>query len=339
MQAVRAFVSEYAAQRAVSRAPALTLRVGQSATELAGPTGDILYQAAGQPGEAVKAIAVKFGAGPGKTAALEFASGLAVSDSFVLPAETVDVLQAIVRNKVEGFAPWPLARSAVGQRIREIPGDAAHVTADAVVVSRSLLEECANELGTFGIAVRSAAVRLPDDEIVPLDFGGSEERQETERRFLRLAAGFAAMAACIMGVGLYFAWQTYSESADYRAQTAALMERIQGAASGGGGSALVNAANSLYAARMQRQPAVAVLNDLSKLLPANVWLDSLTLDNDKIEIKGQGKDIPPLIEILEKSGSFKDVNFAAATQANAELSSDAFSIDAVLEQATAETPQ
>ncbi len=332
MQAVRAFVSELAARRALSRHPALTLRVGLSGTDVAGAAGDVLYRAPGRPAEAVKAVAVKFGAGPGKTAALELAPELAVMSSFVLPAETSDVLQAIVRNKVEGFAPWPLARSAVGQRMRNIPGDTAHVTADAVVVSRSLLEECAAELGVFGIALRKATVRLADDDVVPVDFGGSEEQLQVERRALKAAAALGAAAACVMGFGLYLAWQAYSEGAHYREQTATLMARIQGAASGEGNSAPVNAANRLYTERLQRQPAVAVLNELSSLLPATVWLESLTLDNDKIEMKGQGKDIPALIAILEEAGTFRDVNFASATQANAELGADAFAIEAVLEQ-------
>lgn len=339
MQAVLAFVSELAARRALSRQPALTLRIGPDGTEVTNAAGEVLFRVQGRPVDAVKAVADKCSSGPGKTAVLEFAPGLAVTSSFVLPAETADVLQAIVRNKVESFAPWPLARSAVGQRIRAISGDAAHVTADAVVVSRSLLEECAGSLADSGIMVRSAAVRLTDDALVPVDFGGSEEKQSAERRFLKVATGMAALAACVMGLGLYLGWKSYAEGSYYREQTAALMARIQGAASGEGSSALVNAANRLYTERVQRPPAVAVLNDISKLLPSNVWLESLTLDNGKIELKGQGKDIPSLIALLEKSGTFREVNFTAATQANAELNSDAFSIEAVLEQAPAGSPQ
>lgn len=337
MQAVRAFIAELVARRALSRPPAMTLHLGLTETTVSGPGGGILFAAPGRPADAVKAVAVKFSAGPGKTAALELAPELAVTSSFVLPAETPDVLQAIVRNKVEGFAPWPLVHSAVGQRIRAIPGDEAHVTADAVVASRKLLEDCAGELGSFGISVRSAAVRLADDALVPLDFGGGVEQREAERRVFRLAAVSGAVAACVMAVGLVLAWQAYAEGQRYREETAALMARIQGAASGEGGSPLVNAANRLYTERLRRQPAVAMLNELSRLLPGTVWLESLTLDAGKIEMKGQGKDIPALIAILEEAGAFSDVNFAAATQANAERDADAFAIEAVVEQAPGES--
>jgi general secretion pathway protein L len=284
----------------------------------------------------VKAIAVKFSSGPDKSAALECAPELAIMNSFVLPAETPEVLQAIVRNKVEGFAPWPLARSAVGQRIRAIAGDEAHVMADAVVVSRGLLEDCASALSAYGISVRSAAVRLADGDLAAVEFGGSEAQRQAERGLVRAAALTGALATCAMAVGLFFVWQAMSEASHYRAQTSALMARIQGEASGEEGSALVAAANRLYTERIQRQPAVAVLNELSRLLPASAWLDSVALDNDKIEMKGQATDVPALISILEEAAIFRDVNFASATQANAGRSADAFAIEAVLENGPAE---
>ncbi len=336
MQAVRAFIAEIATRRALAGQPALTLRLGPAASDVVNAAGEVLHRAEGRPPDAVKAIAITFGSGPGKSAALECAPELAIMSSFVLPAETPEVLQAIVRNKVEGFAPWPLARSAVGQRIRAIAGDAAHVMADAVVVSRGMLEDCASALSANGISVRTAAVRLADGELVTVEFGGSAEQRQAEHGLIRFAAVAGALAACVMGVGLYLVWQAMSEASDYRAQTAALMARIEGAASGEGGSALVTAANRLYTERLQRQPAVAVLNELSRQLPQSAWLDSLALDNDKIEMKGQATDVPALIAILEGAPMFSDVNFAAATEANAERDADAFSIGAKLEPTPAE---
>lgn len=335
LDAVRAFIVELSLRRSLSRRPDVLLHIDPAKTDMVNAKGEVEFRAACRPAEAVKAVAIKFSSGPAKTAGLAFSPDLAVMNSFILPVETDDVLQAIIRNKVEGFAPWPLSRSVIGQRIREIPGDAAHVAADAVVMSRGLLEECAAELGAYGMAVRTAAVHLADGAVVQLDFGGQEEKRAAERRFLKIALGFGGVAACALVAGLYLVWQAYAEGASYQDQTAALMARMQGGGSGAGDSGLVNAANEIRTQRLQAQPAVAVLNDLSKLLPANVWLESLTLDNGTVELKGQGKDIPSLIQLLENSGAFQNVNFAAATQLNAELNADAFSIEAVLEQASA----
>lgn len=334
VQAVRAFVEELSASRALSRQPGVTLWVSPAAIDAGGSGGVPPFHMSGRPQDVVKAAAEKIGAAPGMAAALEFGPGLTVADSLVLPAEAEDVLRAIVRNKVESFAPWPLSHSVVGHRVREIPGDAAHVAVDAVVVSRNLLDDLAAQLGQSGITVVSAAARLEDGAVVPLDFGGQEERAGALRRAVWLGAGLAALAACVMGVGLFLDWQSYSEAAQYRQETERLMASLQGSA-GDGGPPLVNAANRLYAERLRRPPAIAVLNELSRLLPQTVWLSALTLDNEKLELKGQGSDIPALIKLLEGSGTFRDVNFSAATQLNEELNSDAFAIEAVLEQAPA----
>ena len=73
------------------------------------------------------------------------------------------------------------------------------------------------------------------------------------------------------------------------------------------------------------------------MLPSNVWLISLSLDDLRVELKGQGSDIHPLIETLEKSGAFGDVNFTSATQLDADQASETFSIGATLQPARQES--
>jgi Tfp pilus assembly protein PilN len=81
-----------------------------------------------------------------------------------------------------------------------------------------------------------------------------------------------------------------------------------------------------------------VLNELSEILPQSVWLGSLSLEDARLEIKGQGSDIPSLIDVLEQSAAFRDVNFSSATQFDAERNQQAFSIGATLEPAGERTP-
>jgi Tfp pilus assembly protein PilN len=125
-------------------------------------------------------------------------------------------------------------------------------------------------------------------------------------------------------------WQTSAKLATAREETARLTAELRPDAAGGATS-LVEAANILHERRRQRLPAVAVMSELSEVLPQTVWLDSLSLDDVRIDLKGQGSDIPSLIDILEQSPSFMDVNFASATQFNAESNAEAFSIGATLE--------
>jgi Tfp pilus assembly protein PilN len=206
------------------------------------------------------------------------------------------------------------------------------VAVDVGVVSRALLDDIAARLAAAGTVVKAASLRLPSGESLRLDFGTDEESRDAQRRALRLAGGFATIAAGVAAAGLVLVWMSSSRLAAARDETDMLTASLRSGTSGGGAT-LVEAANILHERRRQRLPVVAVMNELSAVLPQAVWLDSLSLDGERIELKGKGSGIPALIDMLEQSPSFTDVNFASATQFNAESNAEAFSIGATLEPA------
>lgn len=335
-QAVSALVSEMATMDMLVAAPSTTLRVRPSGIDVLKTEAqrtELLFTATGRPLEALKAVVDRLRPSLPADCALEFAPGLAVLNHMVLPAESHDILKAIVRNKVESIAPWPLNQSIFGLRISPIAGDPQHVAADVAVVSRTLLEDLAAALAAAGTAVKAARVRLEHEETLPIDFGAEERVREARQRARRFASGLAVIAALISVYGLFLVWQSYRELTNDQEKTAALIETLRNADAAKGGTPLLAAANSLHDQRRDRPPAVAVLDELSKVLPETVWLESLSLDGAGLELKGQGRDIPALIALLEGSPAFRDVNFAAATQLNEESKSDAFAIDATLEAA------
>jgi len=337
--AVKAFISELAAQNVLVAQPATTLRIHETGIDVLrrdAQREERLLTSAGRPQDALSQVVDTLGTGLGRDCALEIAPGLILASRMILPAETDDILRAIVRNKVESIAPWPLAQSLYGQRIEAVPGDAAHVAVDVGVVSRALLEDIAGRLAAAGTVVKAAALRLPSGESLRIDFGSEEEKRDARKRATRLATILAAVAGAAAVLGFMLVWQSSSQLAAAREETARLTASLRPDAAGGATS-LVQAANILHERRRLRPSAVAVMNELSEVLPQTVWLDSLSLDDVRIDIKGKGSDIPALIDILEQSPSFMDVNFASATQFNAESNAESFSIDAMLEAVAEET--
>ena len=342
-EAVTAFIAELAARKLLTRQPALTLRIRQSGIDVLKAEGgrtELLHTAEGPPREAAGKLGGRTGAELRGDCALAFAAGLAVTSQMTLPAESPAILQAIVRNKVESMAPWPLSQTVFGLRVQPIAGDPAHVSVDVGIVSRSLLEDIAGMLSTAGSTVKAASVRLGEADAIRLDFGAEEELRDATRRAFRILKAYAAVAALIAAAGLFLAWQSATELWQDRERTAALMASMRNADAARTGTPLEAAANGLQERRRLRPPAVAVLEERSTLLPQTVWLSSMALDDARLDLKRQGTGMPALIEILEQSGSFRDVNFAAATQLNEALNADAFSIGATLEQsAPAEAAQ
>ena len=56
---------------------------------------------------------------------------------------------------------------------------------------------------------------------------------------------------------------------------------------------------------------LSVMKELTVLLPGNVWLKGLVLDENALEIRGEASTASDLISILESSEMFKDVEFSA----------------------------
>jgi general secretion pathway protein L len=331
--AVHALIAELAAQNMMVRQPPILLRIQETGIDVLrrdAQREELVLRVTGRPAEAATKVVDTMGAELGKDCAVEIAPGLILASRIILPAESDDILRAIVRNKVESIAPWPLPQSLYGQRFEAVPGDAAHVAVDVGVVSRALLEDIAVRLTAAGTAVKAASLRLPSGESLRIDFGSEEESRAAQRRATRFATILAAGAGAVAVLGLLLVWQASAKLADAREETARLTAELRPGAAGGAAS-LVEAANILHERRRQRLAAVAVMNELSEVLPQTVWLDSLSLDDVRIDLKGQGSDIPSLIDILEQSPSFMDVNFASATQFNAESNAEAFSIGATLE--------
>jgi len=333
---VIALVEEAALRRASGDRPALDLRVhagGVDAVRMQGRETETLLSVAGRPQQALREIAPRLQPGMGSAVALSFAADQSISQRLVLPQQPDDVLRAIVRNKVEGLAPWPLAQCLWGMRAAPIAGDPQHTAVTVAVVSRALLDDLSITLRQAGAEVKALAVELPDGGAVDIELGSGDVRREARVRAVRRARMAAAAVAVLLGLGLFSIYRTSTEASRMEEDSAALLASLRPNGASEGETPLVAAANRLQQARRDRLSAITVMNELSKLLPDDVHLVSLELDGDQLTIKGQGSGVPGLIQILEASPDFQGVNFAAATELDQNSNSDAFSLIATLEKA------
>lgn len=333
---VLALAEDMALRRAaVSQPPVLlSLRSGGiDVIRVSGGAREPLASAAGRPQQAMKEIVQRVAAGLGPEVALGFAVDQSVSQQLVLPQQPDEVLRAIVRNKVESLAPWPLAQCLWGMRASPIAGDPQHVSVEVAVVSRALLDELSATLRQGGADVKALSVALPGGGEVEIALGAGDIRREARVSAARWAKAAAALAVLLVGLGLFWVYRTSAEAARLEDETSALMASLKPNGVPAGEPPLVSAANRVVQARRERLPAVAILEEVSKLLPDNVHLVSLALDGDQLTIKGQGNGVPGLIQVLEASPAFQSVNFAAATELDQNSNADAFSLIATLEKA------
>jgi general secretion pathway protein L len=333
---VLVLAEEVALRRAAVSQPPMLLRVrsgGIDATRVSGASREVLLSAAGRPQQALKEIVQRLPSGIGQEVALSFAADQSISQQLVLPQQPDDVLRAIVRNKVESLAPWPLAQCLWGMRAAAIAGDPQHVSVEVAVVSRGLLDELAATLRQAGADVEALTVELPGGDELEIALGAGDIRREARARAVRWARTAAVLAVVLLGLASFWIYRTAAEAARLDAETSALMASLKPNGVLVGETPLVTAANRIYQARRDRLPAVAIVEEVSKLLPETVHLVGLSLDGEQLTIKGQGSGVPGLIQILEGSAAFQGVNFAAATELDQNSNADAFSLVATLDKA------
>lgn len=335
---VLALAGDLALRRAAAARPPLSLRIRASGIdalrrERDAATPTLLLTVAGRPQQALHHLPGQLAGALTPEVALAFAHDQSVSQQIVLPKQPEDVLRAIVRNKVESLAPWPLAQCLWGMRVSPIAGDPGHVAADIAVVSRALLDDIASVLEASGSEVTAATVMLADGEEVDIDLGGDDIRRAAEARAVTLARAAGVLLVLLAGLGLFGVYRTAAETARLERETAAALASLKPSGALAGEPPLVAAANRLHALRADRLPAVAILDELSRLLPDNVYLTYLGLNDAEVVLKGQGSGVPDLVSPLESSPLFGAVNFAAATELDENSKADSFSLSAQLEKA------
>jgi general secretion pathway protein L len=268
---------------------------------------------------------------------LRAGTGRAVVARQPLPAAAIDVLPAVVRNKVESLAPWPLAEALWGYRVAG-KSENGQLLVDVGVVSRKTAFGLLDGLEAAGIKISRFEIS-PDihaESGIEIDVHG-EDRQKLARRKITLAMTILALvAAGIGGYGAYRAFDTYREASGIDSDLVRLTQSLRDAGATAGTSAQLSEANRLYFRKLESRPAIEILNSLTKLIPDGIWLNALDLDGGQLTISGRGNQVPGVIETLESSVEFKDVNFASATQREPDASADSFAISAVVESKEAQ---
>jgi general secretion pathway protein L len=267
-----------------------------------------------------------------KNVLVRIAGERAVVKEIPLPVGALDVMPAIIRNKVESLAPWPLQEAMWGYRVSG-PPQSGQIGVMVGIVSRKTLDgvltmvQQADVKASFLDIGRSAN----DTGSIAIDFLGSG-RTIRARRLVTAAMSVAALIALgAASYGLYKATSAYAELAAVERRTADLRQALVGKAGGGETGAKLVEANKLYVRKQESRPVVIILNSLTKLVPDGTWLNSIDYSGNQLTIAGRGVEIPKVIESLEKSDVFASVNFASATQRDPNLNADIFSISATIE--------
>jgi general secretion pathway protein L len=269
---------------------------------------------------------------PNKGVRLRFSSERAVMRLIALPASAQDVVGAIVRNKVESLAPWPLNEALWGFKRTEETAQPGQLGFKVGIIGRKQVEALINWLAAAGVKIAHLDIGDVDrDGGIEIDFLRENKTERIRRRIAGTMKALAfATAACAV-VGAYFVASSLSELDQIETRTAELTGALRDQSASSGEGSKFSEARKLIERKRTEQPAITIIESLTRLVPNDAWIETLDYEDHHLTIVGRGAAIPPIVEALERSGVFSDVNFASPTQHDAVAKVDTFSISAAVQ--------
>jgi len=79
-------------------------------------------------------------------------------------------------------------------------------------------------------------------------------------------------------------------------------------------------------AERQKPLAIAVIAEITHLLPDSVWLTSMTNNDDSVEMHGFATKASDLVEVLSRSALFRDVRFNGPIAKDAQMNTERFDL-------------
>ena len=330
-----ALVNDLAAARTDADGWRALALVGMRETRLfARRQGGIVELATLAPGAAALRTGVDAHlAGPEPGAlALRFTGGRAIVQQFSLPQSARPVIGAIVRNKIESLAPWPLDEALWGYTAGDTDaGGTLKITAG--VVGRTGVAAILADLAGLGIKPSRVDIANTADAEAPILLDHSSEARRTQVSLMlkSACAGLALIIAAIGAYGGFLAIGGGRELARIEARIDELKRELVAKPGQGSAAGKLAEANRLVERKMMERPLVAVLDALTHVIPDGTWLTAIDLLDRQITVAGRGGPAPQLIQSLESAAAFSAANFASATQRDDQAGIDVFAITAAIE--------
>lgn len=248
---------------------------------------------------------------------LEWPRDKTITRTLGLPAQARDFLAGVITNQLDRLSPWPVGQIFHGHLATPQAG-ASRLAVRVLIARKADVDAARAELAEMGLMV--------DRVESALDVGGrsvafwsnsASQGDAASRRRLRLFIGggiaaYVAICMLIVVAGSLFTNALQEETEALAARTHALQKRADAAKNPSAIQAL-KPPERAWIWKETSTPVVALIDALSRAIPDDAYLESLSVEAGRLRISGLSGDAPPLIDALEKTGRFFDVHFSAPT--------------------------
>ena len=216
-----------------------------------------------------------------------------------LPMAAIDQMRQTLRYEIDRQTPFAEGDVVYDARLVARDNENNRITVELLAMPKARLQPVLEQLAEFGVALRG--IDVADGDGQPVGVNLLEERASLRRPYRWF--NLALLAFIVVMVSLT-AWRSV---ANERARADALEASLK--AQGDRARAvtlqrerldsLVNGAQKVIAERAQRTDLGTLTNALAERLPANVYIERMSLQGQQLQLTGQGAQAATLMSWLD----------------------------------------
>jgi general secretion pathway protein L len=250
-----------------------------------------------------------------------------------LPVEAAGNLEEALAFELDSFTPFPSGEALFDFTVADSDEELERLRIELLVARRSDIDKALDWARRIG--VRPDCIAGPaSEEPLPGAFNllpWSERRQRS--RFLPRATAVLSVAALMLAAAALWSWSERRSNEIERLQALATELRTELGAAGrlrDRVTHLTEISGQLTEKKTREPMAIALLDELSRLLPDSDWLSSWSISENTVKVSGYSLDPAATLRLVERSRLLSDARFTSPLTMDPQLGKERFSLEAVV---------
>lgn len=246
-----------------------------------------------------------------------------------LPAAAEPNLAQVLNFEMDRQTPFKASDVYFDWKVLEREAESGQIRIDLYVVPRAEVDDMLKTVSSWGISLGGVDI-LHDARTLGLNLLPPERRARTVNHKARLnfvlGGACAALLAIVMTQSLSLRSHQVEKLeqaiAEVQGEARAVMqikERIEDSS---------EAAGFLAKKRAETPLSIAVLADITRILPDDTYLDRLVISKSSVQMQGKSQNAQQLIELVNESPLLDEAAFRGSTRLDARSGLEIFEVNA-----------
>jgi general secretion pathway protein L len=274
------------------------------------------------------------------TAVLAVGRAQAVVKNLSLPGAVEENLEGMLIFEMDRHTPFSAENVYFTHRVVSRDRVAEKIAVELVVVPRRSAAAVMDRLAAVGITASSMVVRLQEIVLAAGDLVASanllthesKDRNRSEIRQNRRHLEFAVVVLTVLALliptvhnGLQK--RSLQQDVDVAKVSATKAQDAQRQL-----HELVQPGEEFLRLRSSTPLAVAVLNEVTRILPDDTWLDRVEVNQGRVRLQGESEQAAVLLALIEDNNMFSDAKFSSTITRNARSERERFGLEASINE-------